>query len=191
MSRQLQWRPRRHVRTAAAFAASALAGLILTGCGSSDGPSSAPPQNAPSSSPHPGSSSGSSSDPSTTTRPRGSGFAEFQEYHRLNVRVLGYQRSALPKPNSKTRLDVINVEECAPDKHSLVVPHNHWMLVDADDVILGRAGAKLVHGKAIEDTPVTLAAGACRRSALVIATPYYSIPIVVRDGTVATWTIPH
>jgi hypothetical protein len=123
--------------------------------------------------------------------PRGAGFAEWQEYHRLNVRVLGYKRSALPKPNAKTRLDVITVDECAPAKHSLVVPHNHWVLVDSNNEIIGRAGAKVVHGKATEDIPKRLAAGACRRSDLVIAVPYFAIPVVVRDGTVATWTIPH
>jgi hypothetical protein len=129
---------------------------------------------------------GQESDP-----PRGAGFGEWQEYHRLNVRVLGYQRSALPKPNAKTRLDVITVEECAPAKHSLVVPHNHWVLVDSNNEVIGRAGAKVVHGKATEDTPVRLAAGACRRSDLVIAVAYFAIPDVVRDGTVATWSIPH
>ncbi len=115
--------------------------------------------------------------PRRATRPRGAGFAELQEYHRLNVRVLGYKRSALPKPNAKTRLDVITVEECAPAKHSLVVPHNHWMLVDSDDVILGRAGAKLVHGKAIEDTP-----SQARRRSVPHEFPRHRHPVLLHTG---------
>lgn len=43
---------------------------------------------------------------------------------------------------------------------------------------------------ATEEPPAALAAGPCRGSPLVLAEPFDSEPVAVRDGTDATWVVP-
>lgn len=121
----------------------------------------------------------------------GVGMSEWLMYRGNDVRALSYSPSASAVSGGKdTRIDALEVEECAPLEHSATLSHRGWTVTDASGDRVGNHAGKLVNGRLTEDPPITLAAGDCTKTVLALAVSTDAKPATVQDGPEATWVLP-
>jgi hypothetical protein len=121
----------------------------------------------------------------------GVGMSEWLTYRGADVRALSYAPSR-PRVSTRkySRVDALEVEECAPLKHSVTVSHRYWTVAAAGGDRLGRLIGRLVDGRLAPDRPLRLSAGDCAMTTLAVALPMHAEPAAVHDGPDATWVLP-
>lgn len=120
----------------------------------------------------------------------GVGMSEWLMYRGNDVRALSYIADARQVSVTNARIDVLQVEECAPQDHPATISHDRWALADSSGDSISTVAGKLVDGRLTEDPPLTLAAGDCAKTALALAVPVDAKPATAHDGPVATWVLP-
>lgn len=167
---------------------------LLAACSSGHGAATAPPTGTHRTQSETG-GTGEPSDPVSSPTETASGgvvgvdLDEWQRVGGFQVRAVSYDAGGGGTGARGTRIDVVQVEECA-DEGTETPRHAGWHLVDAAGRSLGAAGAKLVDGHLLEDIPVAIPSGSCRETELAIGVPTSSSPVAVRDGS-ATWLLTH
>jgi hypothetical protein len=120
----------------------------------------------------------------------GVGMSEWLTYRSTDIRALSYAPRAVQGPASRTRIDALLVEECAPLEHSVTVDQKLWRVVGAGGGKSARVAGELVAGKVKRDRPLSLPPGKCAQTTLAIAVPAGAKPATAHYGPVATWVLP-
>jgi hypothetical protein len=120
----------------------------------------------------------------------GVGMSEWLTYRSADIRALSYSARAVPRSASRTRIDALLVEECAPLEHSVTVDQKLWRVVGAGGGGSWRVAGELVAGEVKPDRPLSLSAGKCAQTTLAIAVPAGGKPATAHYGPVATWVLP-
>jgi hypothetical protein len=121
----------------------------------------------------------------------GVGMSEWLMYRGNDVRALSYSRDASEASNNpETRIDALEVEECAPLNRAATITHRGWSLADANGDRLGKLAGKLVSGQLTEDPPQEVMAGHCVKTVLAVVVPRGAKAAAAHDGPVATWVLP-